>query len=505
MPNPSACEFSGQMLCVEQCKGQFITCTGVGVGSISPVLPVGAVCDHGLLNEARRCTVGATSSTTATVATTVLVSPTTESTTTALLPTPKNDASPAMNTALVISIVAIVLLLLVGVFIFFLWKKRKQAVQDSQLDAQVVGGNGGFLIAKAEGNSESPSLVPLPSGSFRKLNAIQIGAQEMVASLPASPSSPIYEERAAAVLVGSINEYHAKQQANLIPSPVSTEPPSLPEPKSSGKISNQEIAVTTVSVATATLNPIASRSLEVLNEPTPKPSRRATINNPTFPPVSLDVIANALKTMEPEASSSAELNFSTARASFSSSNQLAQLPAPAPAPALPATPAPTPTATTAPATPFPLKSQQSATAISAAALISSSKRASVRGVFEKETGTYTPPPTRAPKASHAVTTTFSPTRRDEILLALGDLVCVVKEFQDGWVQILNLTTKLEGVVPGFCLSNLEGGAVSRGTVVKDGEERQWTAGVQNNAVRNSVGLGAKKQSVVWDVRKDSLL
>ncbi|KAH9966543.1 hypothetical protein BC827DRAFT_1094789, partial [Russula dissimulans] len=53
-----------------------------------------------------------------------------------------------------------------------------------------------------------------------------------------------------------------------------------------------------------------------------------------------------------------------------------------------------------------------------------------------------------------VTTSFQPTRDDELTLRTGEIVRLVKDFEDEWclVQRVGRPDAEKGVVPRFCLS-----------------------------------------------------
>ncbi|KAI9338489.1 hypothetical protein BDR26DRAFT_413296 [Obelidium mucronatum] len=286
-----------------------------------------------------------------------------------------------------------------------------------------------------------------------------------------SPSSPNYENSiSAAILVSNDVGYIPEKEQAAIPSDFAD---------------------------ASSLKTTVSRSVEVLNESTPKASRRGTIAEEI--PSSI-VIANAIRSMEPDtvvSESSIDLNYTTAHSSLNNILDSSTTPrASFSHPDLVAASNDSNKNSTPESIP-------STAAAAAAAMIAASRRGTVRDfVAEHTTGMYTPPPVTAPKASHAVTTVFSPNLTDEIPLSLGDLVSIIVEFNDGWMEVLNLTTKQQGVVPGFCLSSLEGGSVSGGTVMKGGVERHWTAAVGSTG--GAPIAGGKKKSILWGSRADSL-
>ncbi|KAJ3089438.1 hypothetical protein HK100_007752, partial [Physocladia obscura] len=67
------------------------------------------------------------------------------------------------------------------------------------------------------------------------------------------------------------------------------------------------------------------------------------------------------------------------------------------------------------------------------------------------------PPT-LPAATHAAQYSHVPIRADECAVSRGDLVHVDRVYADGWCAGVNLSTRVEGVVPIACLRAMTGGA-----------------------------------------------
>ncbi|KAJ3295564.1 hypothetical protein HDU79_008911 [Rhizoclosmatium sp. JEL0117] len=630
----AACDFYGERRCVKQCGSEFVTCTGRGSGHVLPIEPIGAVCDGGLLNQAALCatqTTALASPRQTASETTALSSPnpqtqitsnqkptqssnpnqfeTTKTIVSTVAAALADSSSNSVNVAAIAVPVVLLLVLAIALVVWCLYsQKRKrqndherQLLQQQQLQTAEVSQGNSFLVAQSGGNSFSVAdplpLVPppVPHQSYLPPSS----SSTLSSSSPEFPSvylpPPIPHALKASTSTSSLSSSSGKSSSFRVISATHTSPKDLVDTLStlSSSPTNSEspfpppptpeaLDALVTTIQTYQQNQAANSSViqnvrtssDALNDPTPKASRRPTIqpdlpsippnssssstnqvprssmhqlaSKSTFPPIASTLLAlpdqdeddeddeanqptplrnshaNDQNSTDQFNESATDLHFVSANTSFESLTGPTSPPPPQP---------PQQQQQQQPPNPRPSSAASTVSTFSTTSTNRSTlkKHSFVRDSIARQEAallaTYTPAPaTKAPKATHAVTTPFTPTRRDETLLVVGDLVSVTRTYDDGWVFVLNLSRREgEGVVPGYCLTGLEGGAVSGGTVMKDGVERTWAAGVQVQggggggdgevevgtpvSVRKMVGLGeaGRKQSEKWGVRRESLV